>query len=69
MIDSLPELVVEIIIDRFLSYEDLINLKLTCKRLKNIVDQKKIKIYLFFLLIHALNVCSTQMNRLATLIH
>ena len=47
MIDSLPELVVRIIIDRFLSYEDLVNLKLTCKGLKNIVDQKKLKIYLF----------------------
>ena len=49
MIDSLPELVVEIIIHRFLSYEDLINLKLTCKGLKNIVDRKKNKnLFVFF---------------------
>ena len=49
MIDSLPESVVEMIIDRFLSYEDLINLKLTCKGLKNIVDRKKIKNLFVFL--------------------
>ena len=49
MIDSLPELVVEIIIDRFLSYEDLINLKLTCKGLKKIVDGKKFQNLFVFL--------------------
>ena len=50
MIDSLPELVVEILIDRFLSYEDRMNLKLTCKRIKNIVDEKKFKnLFIFFL--------------------
>ena len=49
MIDSLPELVIEIIIHRFLSYEDLINLKLTCKGLKNIVNRKKNKnLFVFF---------------------
>ena len=49
MIGYLPELVVEIIIGRFLNYEDLINLKLTCKGLKNIVDRKKFKNLFVFL--------------------
>ena len=49
MIDSLPELVIEILIDRFLSHEDRINLMLTCKGLKNIVGRKKIKnLFVFF---------------------
>lgn len=44
---SLPELVIQLIVQR-LSYEDLRNLRLVCKKLKVIVDQKTSRsLYLF----------------------
>lgn len=48
MINLLPDLVLEILIDRFLNYEDMINLKLTCKQLKVMIDEMKFKnLYIF----------------------
>ena len=43
MLIDFPKELIEIIIDDYLSYRDLISLKLTCKSLKNLIDNKKIR--------------------------
>jgi hypothetical protein len=43
MLTNLPDLVIEIIINNYLSYEDILNLSSTCKRIKRIIDRSKFK--------------------------